>query len=119
MTTATSLVLIAIGAILAFAVSYQVAGMNIQTIGGILIAVGGIGLVISLLTLAGYAPWGESRAAGGGVQPGRTVAPGGVAPPTNTAPSTTVAPSINIAPPAAVAAAPAAPAASVAPPTNV
>ena len=31
MTTATSLVLIAVGAILAFAVSTQVAGINIQT----------------------------------------------------------------------------------------
>ena len=61
--------LIAIGAVLAFAVSYKVAGMNIQTIGAILIIVGGIGLAISLITLAGYAPWGAGR--------------GGPAPPTN------------------------------------
>ena len=61
MTTATSLILIAVGAILAFAVSFQVVGINIQTIGVILIVVGGIGLVLSLLTLAGYAPWGGGR----------------------------------------------------------
>jgi hypothetical protein len=67
--TGTSLMLIAIGAILAFAVSYQLAGMNIQTIGAILIIVGGIGLAVSLITLAGYAPWGAGR--------------GGAAPPTN------------------------------------
>jgi hypothetical protein len=76
MTTATSLILIGVGAILAFAVSYQVAGMNIQTIGAILIVVGGIGLAISLLTLAGYAPWGAGR---GGTTP--PAAP--VNPPTN------------------------------------
>jgi hypothetical protein len=61
MTTATSLILIAVGAILAFAVSFQVVGINIQTIGVILIVVGGIGLAFSLLTLAGYAPWGSGR----------------------------------------------------------
>jgi len=72
MTTATSLILIAVGAILAFAVSYQVAGMNIQTIGAILIVVGGIGLAVSLLTLAGYAPWGNSR---GGTPPASNVSP--------------------------------------------
>ncbi len=81
MTSATSLILIAVGAILAFAVSYQVAGMNIQTIGAILIVVGGIGLAVSLLTLAGYAPWGANR--GGTIQPSTYVAP-----PTNVAPPT-------------------------------
>ncbi len=61
MTTATSLILIAFGAILAFAVSFDLAGINIQTIGVILMVVGAIGLVIALATLAGYAPWGERR----------------------------------------------------------
>jgi hypothetical protein len=78
MTTATSLILIAFGAILAFAVSYEVAGMNIQTIGAILIVVGGIGLGISLATLAGYAPWGAGRGGGAGQ------------PPTNVTPPTSV-----------------------------
>ena len=76
MTTATSLILIAAGAILAFAVSYQVVGINIQTVGAILIVVGGIGLAFSLATLAGYAPWGAAR--GSVAQP-----PTNVTPPTN------------------------------------
>ena len=82
MTTATSLVLIAIGAVLAFAVSYQVAGMNIQTIGAILIIVGGIGLAISVATLAGYAPWGAGRTAS--IPPAAGITPpSSVTPPTN------------------------------------
>jgi len=85
MTSASSLILIAVGAVLAFAVSYQVAGMNIQTIGAILIIVGGIGLAVSLATLAGYAPWGASR---GGTAPLTTALPT-TAPPT-TAPPTKV-----------------------------
>ena len=66
MTTATSLIFIAIGAILAFAVSFELAGISIQTVGAILIVVGGIGLAISVATLAGYAPWGAGR--GGAAQ---------------------------------------------------
>ena len=58
MTTATSLILIAVGAVLAFAVSYNLAGINIRTVGAILIVVGGIGLAFSIAVLAGYAPWG-------------------------------------------------------------
>ena len=79
MTTATSLILIAVGAILAFAVSYEVAGMNIQTVGAILIVVGGIGLAISLATLAGYAPWGAGR--GGAGQPPANTPPTNATPP--------------------------------------
>jgi hypothetical protein len=79
MTTATSLILIAVGAILAFAVSYELASINIQTVGAILIVVGGIGLAVSVATLAGYAPWGAGRV--GTVQP-----PTNVAAPTNVAP---------------------------------
>lgn len=61
MTTATSLFLIAAGAILAFAVSFTVAGIDIRTMGIILIVVGSIGLVVSFATIAGYAPWGGGR----------------------------------------------------------
>ncbi len=64
MTTATSLIFIAVGAILAFAVSFELAGINIRTVGAILIVVGGIGLAISLATIAGYAPWGGRRGMG-------------------------------------------------------
>jgi hypothetical protein len=45
----TSLVLIAIGAILTFAVSVDAEGFNINTVGWILMAVGAAGLVISLV----------------------------------------------------------------------
>ncbi len=81
MTTATSLILIAVGAVLAFAVSFSVAGVNIQAVGVILIVVGAIGLAISVATLAGYAPWGANRSATG--TPGGTVPPAGPTPPTN------------------------------------
>ena len=64
MATGTSLILIAFGAILAFAVSVRVAGINIATVGIITLIVGVIGLLISLMIIAGYAPWGASRGNG-------------------------------------------------------
>jgi hypothetical protein len=45
----TSIFLIAVGAVLAFAVTATVAGVDIQTAGLILMVVGALGLVISLL----------------------------------------------------------------------
>ena len=48
----TSLVLIAIGAILYFAVTASVSGISIATIGLILMIVGAIGLLISLFYMA-------------------------------------------------------------------
>jgi uncharacterized membrane protein len=45
----TSIFLIALGAILRFAVTATVSGINIATVGTILIVVGIIGLLISLL----------------------------------------------------------------------
>jgi beta-lactamase regulating signal transducer with metallopeptidase domain len=45
----TSLVLIAVGAILAFAVNATISGIEITTIGTILMVVGAVGLVISLI----------------------------------------------------------------------
>lgn len=59
MATGTSLVLIAVGAILAMAVNYQTAGVDINAIGVILMVVGIIGLVFSLLFLASFAPFGR------------------------------------------------------------
>lgn len=47
----TSIFLIALGAILKFAVTATVGGLNIQTAGTILIVVGVIGLLISILLL--------------------------------------------------------------------
>jgi hypothetical protein len=48
----TSLFLIALGAILKFAVNTSVSGIEISTVGLILMIVGIVGLVISLLFLA-------------------------------------------------------------------
>ncbi len=50
-----SLILVAIGAILRWAISATTSGVNIHTIGLILLIVGGIGFVISLLWMAFYA----------------------------------------------------------------
>ena len=51
MTIGTSLFLIAVGAILRYAVEATVAGLDIQTAGLILMAVGVVGLVIGLFLL--------------------------------------------------------------------
>ena len=52
MTIGTSLFLIAVGAILRYAVETTVAGIDIQTAGLILIIIGVIGLAIGLFILA-------------------------------------------------------------------
>ena len=49
MTLGTSLLLIAIGAILRFAVTVSTSGFNIHTVGVILMIVGAVGFVLSLL----------------------------------------------------------------------
>lgn len=51
MSVSTSLFLIAIGAILKWAVTIHVAGIDLRTAGVILMVVGAIGFVISLLIL--------------------------------------------------------------------
>jgi hypothetical protein len=53
MSIGTSLFLIAAGAILKFAVHKSVSGVSLDTVGLILIVVGAIGLVLSLIFLAG------------------------------------------------------------------
>jgi hypothetical protein len=45
----TSIFLIAVGAILNFAVTWQVEGVDLKTVGAILMIVGAIGLVLSLI----------------------------------------------------------------------
>jgi hypothetical protein len=60
----TSLVLIAAGAILRFAVSVTTSGFNIHTIGIILMVVGAIGLVLSMLfwsSWGGFGGYGRER----------------------------------------------------------
>ncbi len=49
MGTGTSIFLIAVGAILTFAVDATVSGVNIDTVGIILMIAGAIGVVVSLL----------------------------------------------------------------------
>jgi hypothetical protein len=56
-----SIFLIAVGAILAFAVEAQVEGVNIAVVGVILMVVGGLGILLSLLFLVSFAPFGGSR----------------------------------------------------------
>jgi Flp pilus assembly protein protease CpaA len=50
-----SIFLIALGAILAFAVSAEVQGLDVQVVGWILLAVGAIGLVLSMIF---WSSWG-------------------------------------------------------------
>jgi hypothetical protein len=54
----TSIFLIALGAILKFAVTASVSGISLQTVGVILMVVGVIGLLISLFYLA---VWNDRR----------------------------------------------------------
>jgi hypothetical protein len=56
-----SIFLIALGAILAFAVSAEVAGVDIQTVGWILLAVGIIGIVLSMIFWSSWGGWGGGR----------------------------------------------------------
>jgi Domain of unknown function (DUF6458) len=56
----TSIFLIALGAILAFAVTATVAGVDIHTAGLILMVVGGLALLVSLLE---WAVWSDRRRA--------------------------------------------------------
>jgi hypothetical protein len=63
MTFGTSLLLIAIGAVLRFAVSVSTSGFSIHTIGVILMIVGAVGFVLSLLYMTMWADserrWGR------------------------------------------------------------
>lgn len=54
----TSLFLLALGAILYFAVTASVSGISLATIGLILMIVGGIGLLVSLFMASA---WGDRR----------------------------------------------------------
>lgn len=58
----TSIFLIALGAILRFAVTATVNGIDVQTVGTILMVVGVIGLVLSFIFWSSWgAGWGTSR----------------------------------------------------------
>lgn len=53
-----SIFLIAVGAILAFAVNATVQGVNLVTVGWVLIAVGALGLIVSMIF---WSSWGGFR----------------------------------------------------------
>ena len=61
-----SLIFIAAGAILTFAVTASVEGTAIPTIGVILMVVGAIGIVMAMLFMMRFSPYGR-RDGGGGV----------------------------------------------------
>jgi predicted anti-sigma-YlaC factor YlaD len=70
-----SLLLIAAGAILAFAVNATVSGVDITTIGWILLIVGIVGAVLSMIfwsSWAGPGYWSRRRGPGGYVDEGPT-----------------------------------------------
>ncbi|MFN8638599.1 MAG: DUF6458 family protein [Dehalococcoidia bacterium] len=52
MALGSSLLLLALGAILAFGVTVRVSGLDLAIIGRVLMAVGGLGLIISLISLS-------------------------------------------------------------------
>ena len=56
-----SLILIAVGAVLAFAVNVTTSGFNINTIGWILLIVGAIGALISLVFWSSWGGFGGGR----------------------------------------------------------
>ena len=56
-----SLVMIAIGAILAFAVSFETEGVDINTIGVILLVIGIIGALLSMMFWSSWGGWGNRR----------------------------------------------------------
>ena len=60
----TSIFLIAIGAILAFAVNVETEGVNLNTIGMILLIVGAIGAVLSMIFWSSWGGWGGTRVEG-------------------------------------------------------
>ena len=61
-----SIFLIAIGAVLAWAVNAEVSGIDIQVAGIILVIVGAIGLVVSLVFWSSWGGLGNRDRAGGG-----------------------------------------------------
>ena len=61
-----SIFLIAVGAILAWAVNAEVSGIDVQVAGVILVIVGAVGLIASLIFWSSWGGFGNRDAAGGG-----------------------------------------------------
>ena len=66
MTIGTSLALIAVGAILKYAVTADLSGIDLQTVGVILMLIGILGLVLSLLYTFVWSDRARAGRAGGG-----------------------------------------------------
>jgi beta-lactamase regulating signal transducer with metallopeptidase domain len=64
MTIGTSILMIAVGAILKYAVTAHVSGIDIQTVGLILMLLGILGLILSLLYTFVWSDRAHRRAAG-------------------------------------------------------
>ena len=60
-----SILLIAVGAVLAWAVNASVSGIDLQVAGVILVIVGAIGLVLSLVFWSSWGGFGNRDAGGG------------------------------------------------------
>jgi hypothetical protein len=56
MSLGISLFLLAVGAVLAFAVNYTASGVDVAAVGWILMAVGFVGIMLYLTFLASFAP---------------------------------------------------------------
>jgi Domain of unknown function (DUF6458) len=54
-----SIFLIAVGAVLAFAVSAEVSGLDIQVVGWILLVVGAVGILLSLVFWSSWGGFGR------------------------------------------------------------
>ena len=60
-----SLILIAVGAVLTWAVNAAVSGVDINAIGVILMIVGAVGLLLSLMFWSSWGGYGVARGGGG------------------------------------------------------
>ena len=56
-----SIVLVAIGAVLTFALEREAEGINLNMVGGIMMIVGGVGLIVSMLFWSSWGPYGRDR----------------------------------------------------------
>ena len=63
-----SILLIAVGAVLAWAVDAEVSGIDIQVAGIILVVVGAIGFIASLVFWSSWGGFGGERSGGGTAQ---------------------------------------------------
>jgi hypothetical protein len=54
-----SIFLIAVGAVLAFAVNAEVSGLDIQVVGWILLVVGAVGILLSMIFWSSWGGWGR------------------------------------------------------------